>query len=96
MRRLQLDISNFQRRVLQDCLTEAMYPYWERRAYQFDAVDPNEQPLALNARPEVVAGASTAAQTALACRRQAWLIKQDDGLPAHVGEEIATVLQEVA
>jgi hypothetical protein len=82
-------------RCLQDAMLESLSSYWASRALDFDLVHPDELPLPLNTPSERVARASSAAQTALACRRNAWLLVRD-GLPAYVGDEIACVLAEVA
>jgi hypothetical protein len=81
-------------RCLQEAMSTALPAYWRRRAVQFMEVD-RSRPLPLNAPPEVVARASTAAQTALACNRHAWLLEHD-GLPEYVLDEIADVLAEAA
>jgi hypothetical protein len=76
-------------------MLEALPAYWLSRALDFDLVHPDELPLPLTATPEQIAAASPAAQTALACRRHAWLLRKD-GVPANIGDEIRNVLQEVA
>jgi hypothetical protein len=80
--------------VLQDALTEALPQYWEHRARQFDAVNPDEVPLPIYTGSTDVGNATPAAQTALACRRHAELLRQ--GLPEYVIREIDDVLAEVA
>jgi hypothetical protein len=82
-------------RCLQDAMLESLPSYWASRALDFDIVHPDELPLPLNTSPEKLAQASPAAQAALACRRHAWLLRMD-GLPAFIGDEIETVLDEIS
>jgi hypothetical protein len=92
--RLHFDPQRLAERCLQDAMAEALPAYYLSRAFDFDMVHPDELPLPLTATPEQTAAASPAAQTALACRRHAWLLRKD-GVPAYIGDEIRDVLQEL-
>jgi hypothetical protein len=88
--RITIDIDNFRRRVLQDCLTEAIPQYWEHRAQQFDSVHSDESPLPIDAGSADIGNATPAAQAALACRRHAYLLLSAE-LPQYVIDEIDEV-----
>ena len=92
---ISIDLDHFRQRVLQDALTSSLADHWEARARVFDLVNPEETPLSLIADDSTVALASSAAQTALACRRHAHLIRCE-GLPDFITAEITDVLDEVA
>lgn len=69
-------VTHFQRRVIQDAITEASAAYWDRRAATFARV-----------------GTPACDQTALACRRHAWLLR-DTGLDGEARTLIEAIYQE--
>jgi hypothetical protein len=82
-------------RCLQDAMTEALPDYWENRPRVFDLVHPEIEPLPLDTNHDVVVLAPASAQTALACRRHAYIIREC-GLPGYITDEISDVIAEVA
>lgn len=100
MRSRSLDLTehleHFQRRVLQDALTEATAAYWLRRARDFDAARPQRGEFHGQAdHAELDARDARAAATALACRRRASISLGAEADP-DLAAEIANVLREVA
>jgi hypothetical protein len=74
----QIDVSERTRaRATQEAIKDALAETWLRRAQAFDAVT-GTPPLPLEADPTTVEFASESAQIALACRRHAWLIAQQE------------------
>jgi hypothetical protein len=74
----QIDVSERVRvRAIEDAIKDALAETWLRRAAMFDAIT-GTPPLPLDADPTTVEFASESAQIALACRRHAWLIAQQE------------------
>jgi hypothetical protein len=92
---INIDLENFQRRLLQDCLTEALAMTWLARSQAFRDAAP---------RPSDFHGAATQQElrdagnrckaTARACHRHARLLF--DGMPEEISAEVWAVLEEVA
>jgi hypothetical protein len=95
--KLTIDLQNFQRRVLQDCLTEVLPMYWLDRAKAFEAAAPRNGDFHGNASNDELMDAYVRCHaTAAACRNHARLLFFSDGLPDYLADEIDTVLAEVA
>jgi hypothetical protein len=95
MKGRQLDIVQFQRRLLQDCLSEAIARWWLNRATAFEAAAP--RPGDFNGRAtaeELAERRARCLATAAACRRHAKLLH--DGMPEEISSEVRAVLAEVA
>jgi hypothetical protein len=74
----QIDIAEpIRRRAVQDAICSALPETWLRRASMFDAVTGGPA-LPPDADITTVEFASESAQIALACRRHAWLLAQQE------------------
>lgn len=88
-------ITHFQKRVLQDAMSEASPAQLERRAQQFDAVHPHQIPFPLWAPEPLVKQAPFAMQAAYALRAKA-LVQREYGLGADVDAELTEYLGAAA